>query len=292
MMSDAYRLRTNTYFQRVEDENVQPGSVVFIACEGNKAEYHYFKNVSCFGERAGIGKLVRVEVLKLQNNDTQSSPEKVLDLLQEVVDMQRLGIQVERISKILPQLEVEAQELLEKYLKDPSSVDNVSVADIGKTLRANGFDIAYMRFLADCGDRDDVFCLVLDRDNGSHSQKQLEKLIGECKNRGYHLCLTSPCFEFWLLLHLCNVSQTYSPAQLDEIKRNPKVSNKHTFVSREVSNLTRQGKGVSAKVFEKHYLDNIQYAIDQANDFSTDLDALVKAGSLGTNLPALFSFLR
>ena len=59
----------------------------------------------------------------------------------------------------------------------------------------------------------------------------------ECKKHKYFLVITNPCFEFWLLLHFDIPS--YSHNQLLE---NAQISNKHSFISKELSDKVRYSK--------------------------------------------------
>lgn len=82
--------------------------------------------------------------------------------------------------------------------------------------------------------REDLFCVVLDRDSDSHSIKQLEATAEKCFEKGYEFFITSPCFEFWLLMHLCDIDSSYG-SKMEEIRENHRISNRHTFLSYEVS---------------------------------------------------------
>lgn len=120
------------------------------------------------------------------------------------------------------------------------------------------------------------------------------------KRRDTVFFVTTPCFEFWLLLHLVDVRNEYAH-NLQEFRDNANKSNKHTFTSYEVSRLAHHSKGITEDIFKRNYLLKVNYAIRQAKEcFSTDIDELIgndvshdtKKGKLGSNLPALFELLR
>lgn len=63
--------------------------------------------------------------------------------------------------------------------------------------------------------------------------------------------LTTPCFEFWLLLHLVDVKKQYK-GDMQKFRDNEKRTNKYTFTSLQVSEYA----GHSKKSVKK-FLDNI-----------------------------------
>ena len=97
--------------------------------------------------------------------------------------------------------------------------------------------------------------------------------------------VTNPCFEFWLLLHLCDVKNEYAGHE-DELLKNERESNRHTYVSGEVSRLAQHGKRIPVNKFDDYYLPNIPLAIERAvKDFATEFPDILDY--LGTNLSEL-----
>ena len=66
--------------------------------------------------------------------------------------------------------------------------------------------------------------MVLDRDCGNHSKILMEDCIKYCEENGYKCFVTNPCFEFWLLLHLCDVQNDFSIEEQAEFYNNKKIS--------------------------------------------------------------------
>ena len=103
--------------------------------------------------------------------------------------------------------------------------------------------------------------------------------IKHCKQNNYSCYIVNPCFEFWLLLHLSDVKKEYAD-KLKDISENKKVSDSHTFVSKEVSLKAHHGK--SGINFKKNYLPNIDLAIERAKAFSSDEQELID--NIGCNI--------
>lgn len=68
--------------------------------------------------------------------------------------------------------------------------------------------------------------------------------------------------------------------QLDLIRENKKVSDNHTFVSKEVSQKAHHGK--SGIHFKKNYLPHVDSAISRAKEFASDEVKLVE--KVGCNI--------
>lgn len=127
-----------------------------------------------------------------------------------------------------------------------------------------------------------IMAAVIDRDDHDYNAA-----IEYCQNHEPYqiqLFLSSPCFEFFLLLHLCDdIKGSYD---MDKIKENNKISDKHTYVSKLISDLTHCRKGIN---FENNYLYNIPRAIKNAEQFEMDIKRI--GASVGTNLPYLFEMM-
>lgn len=130
---------------------------------------------------------------------------------------------------------------------------------------------------------------MIDRDQGCHSEQQLKQLLFSCRQSGCACFISNPCFEFWLLLHVSDVKREYA-GDLEKLQNNERLSNKHTFISYELSKKAGHTKDISEKKFISSYLPNIDRAILRAKEFEQDADKLIY--KLGTNLPELFKMIR
>lgn len=132
------------------------------------------------------------------------------------------------------------------------------------------------------GHVDAIYAAVIDRD-----QNELLKFIQRCKNnpkQEYQLFVTSPCFEFFLLMHLDEKIKDRD--DLDKIKINPIESSGHTYISKIISDLTHSRKKID---FCKYYLEQIDLALKNSQYFECDIYKL--QDSVGSNLPMLFEII-
>jgi hypothetical protein len=70
----------------------------------------------------------------------------------------------------------------------------------------------------------DKICIIVDRDKESFSEKQYEDVLNRCSEKGYHLYVTNPCFEFWLCLHFEEASKFDCDDEYAKILKNKKSS--------------------------------------------------------------------
>ena len=286
-------------FDRSEaDLQVKPLRIIFLSVEGNDTEVCYLSHVHKFRDLLDIKTGVHIHTLKRQKSDTNSAPSDVLELLEEYLVIRNTDNLPKRIRDQIPG--IYSIEFIKSYLEEDENLDSFKKKKFEDLLRQTGIDLEYERFLHEYSGEDDIFGIVIDRDHDTHSIKQLRAIKEQCFENGYRLFITTPLFEFWLLLHLSDIKNDYSD-QLEDFKKNPKVSNKHTVVSSEVSRIAGHSKKISENIFKKFYLYKIDYAIKQATEqFCTNLDQLIgntenedsEYGMLGSNLTDLFSLLR
>ena len=68
---------------------------------------------------------------------------------------------------------------------------------------------------------DDQLWIVVDKDKWK--SKMLKLIAQNCaKNNNLNFCVSNPCFELWLLLHLEDV-ESYSPEQMKMLAENKKI---------------------------------------------------------------------
>jgi hypothetical protein len=179
-------------------------------------------------------------------------------------------------------------EVIGRLIDSPADVLPTIKSAIEDELLSEGRDLEYRKYLRSVGSKadNDIFAAVIDRDGGEggRSRRTLETCIDESIEKKYRLYLTNPCFEFWLLLHLCDVKVEYAN-KLAELLENKVISNRHTFVSNEVSLRAHHAKNIGAGKFKSEYLPNIPLAIERSKDFATELEDILD--NLGTNLAEL-----
>ncbi len=278
-MKNKYRLSSNAFQREEEEEKIKPQKIYFLSVEGNATEKEYFEGVSANRRQLGINAVVDVEVLNRRRKDTNSAPQQVVELLEEYLRLRETG--KETLVPDIPEEFVEKYgvEFIQKFLNGAEGITkkqkNLFITDLLKI----GYDINYRKYLQKYNSSLDEFGILIDRDMQTHSEINMLECIEYCREKNYSCYIVNPCFEFWLLLHLSDVKKEYAD-KMSELQENKKVSDSHTFVSKEVSLKAHHGK--SGINFKKNYLQNIDVAILRAKEFETDEMGLVE--NIGCNI--------
>ncbi|MDG2669756.1 RloB family protein [Vibrio parahaemolyticus] len=123
---------------------------------------------------------------------------------------------------------------------------------------------------------------VIDRKTGS---KGLLEVTPVCEEKGYSMALTNPLFEFWLLMHIADVSEYCS----ETLYMNEKVNSTRRYIDKELSNILEGNGGYSKKTGKFNRLivtiDNVKRAIEQEKSFENDLHKIID--NLGSNVGSL-----
>lgn len=277
-MVNKYRLSSKSYDRETPNEQITPRKIYFISVEGVATEVEYLQGLSDYRTELGINALVNIEVLRRKTKDGYSAPEQVIELLEEYLSLREAG------NNIFPDIPDEIKnnfspDFIQLYIETPGSISPKERNRFELALRKTGYDLAYRKYLSKYTSNLDEFCILIDRDAGSHSSEDMNFILQYCKENNYRCFITNPCFEFWLLLHFSDVYEEYSD-QLDLIRENKKVSNAHTFVSNELSVKAHHGKKGIA--FKEKYLPHIEEAIIRASKFASDNEALIT--DIGCNI--------
>lgn len=241
------RLRNNKPFGKrsYESHSRKPAQIFVIATEG-LTENDYFKGFDRNSLPLGIKDRVIVEVL--ERTDTKSAPKYV-------------------------------KELLDEYKADESVANSDQTPQYVKELLLDEYKESLDEYKIYYGIQPEELWIVIDRDRQSTKEIDLKNTIMDCKNAGYNVALTNPCFEFWLLLHVSDIKQ-YTPEILFENKR---INKSRRFLDKELSRILK-GYNKSHLQF-KAFLPYLQNAISQAVLFANEIDDIVD--NLGTNLHLL-----
>jgi len=133
----------------------------------------------------------------------------------------------------------------------------------------------------------DEMWIVVDREKVDSRKKGILSVIPECLKKNYNIILTNPLFEFWLLLHIIDIS-TYKRSDLYE---NAKVNSSRRFIDKELSTLLNNNGGYNKKKgkFNKNIVtkDNILLALKQELLFKNNLDEIID--DLGSNVSELIN---
>ena len=281
-MSIPHRLNAGNRFERPETQSIK--RVVFLSVEGEVTERRYFEFVRESRETLGIKSVVEIHVLR--RGDSSSSPEKVVELLENYLEVRNNNDFLAEVDKL--ELKHYDKEFIHKYLEAPDTIDVKEKRQFEGFLKEEQLDLTYLLFLnkfkgSDNGEND-VFGIVIDRDAGNHSPENMARIFDECDEKGYRCFLTNPRFEFWLLLHVADVKSEY-PDELEKmLDFNDETVDKHLLEK------TGGGKKIQGKIFDTYFLPNIDTAIERANGLCTSRNELLD--QLGSTLGELFELLR
>ena len=281
-MSIPHRLNAGNRFERPETQSIK--RVVFLSVEGEVTERRYFEFVRESRETLGIKSVVEIHVLR--RGDSSSSPEKVVELLENYLEVRNNNDFLAEVDKL--ELKHYDKEFIHKYLEAPDTIDVKEKRQFEGFLKEEQLDLTYLLFLnkfkgSDNGEND-VFGIVIDRDAGNHSPENMARIFDECDEKGYRCFLTNPRFEFWLLLHVADVKSEY-PDELEKmLDFNDETVDKHLLEN------TGGGKKIQRKTFDTYFLPNIDTAIERANGLCTSRNELLD--QLGSTLGELFELLR
>ena len=283
-MSLPYRLGSSSLFVRTHEDSLEPKRVVFLSTEGTKTEVQYFNFIEKYREQLGIDAIVHIEVLR--RYDANSDPENVLELLEEYIRFRENKM----FEKIIDSLSIKnySIDFIKSYLANPSSLSRKDCNKFEAVLKEEHLDLLYLDFLSKYHGEDDAFGIVIDRDCGSHSIEQMNRVLEKCMKKNYLCYITNPCMEFWQLLHVSDVATEYAES-LEDILRNELDEKIISFVSILLYVKTGQRKAIQAKTFEQFYLPNIDLAVERAKGFAPSDQLLEK---LGSNLWELIELLR
>jgi hypothetical protein len=110
-------------------------------------------------------------------------------------------------------------------------------------------------------DKSDELWMIIDRDQWNN----IAEIADLCKAEGnFYLALSNPCFEFWLLLHIKDLSE-FKEQELIDIFENKKVSNTKTFLKRLLGELLDGGYNESIPKPER-FFPYIDLAITRARN--------------------------
>ena len=291
----------------------------FLVYEGSDTELIYFDAVNSMRENIGINPLIElIPIIRSYSEEGWSNPKKILDRIIENLEESK----AERISyetllnrmmdyfyetKVITTSKVLAKSIwntmvricaedLKKMLQ--AEVENIE-ADCNAILEllTKEYDIGHVisgisDIIRDGGltyaEGFDQICLIVDRDKDSFSalpgNDQYGYVVDKCKEKGFQLCITNPCFEFWLLLHFDEVFEL----DTDTLLENPKITVKRRYAEQELHRIYPRYKKSSYQAEES--VKNIDKAIQNEKKFCEDIKGL--ESSVGSNIGRLIEEMR
>jgi len=290
MIRNQYRLHGNP-LERKQGDKV-PRKIFWVSAEGAVTEQKYLQGISSYRDRLGILSVVDVQTLKRKKRDGKCSPEDVQALLDEYIYVRGKELH-EILTDLDPKLHghISAASIT-GYLE--GSLSKKEKKTFEDAIRLLDIDLKYWGYLQKRSSEEDEFCIVIDRDRKSHTEESLQACYEWCQEHSVHFILSNPCFEFWMLLHFKDIVHECSAEELGQFLENEKVSKKHTFTSKFLSDvhlqLTEVGQGKHIRNFDTHYLPRVNDAIRNAGAFVQTFPQLLN--ELGTSMPLLIALLR
>ena len=276
----AYRL-SGGLFDR-EDGTSEVKRLFFLSVEGDRTEPSYLDNLNRALKEFGVNDVV-IYVLR-HPKDGLVSPNDVYSLLEECINLREKGELIP-----VPVIEQLKQELSDadivELLSDDCELPPEKRQRFNEILLSLGLNTDYRKYIATRPSSSDRFAVVIDRDCRSHSRECLEKIAEQCRKKGFHFCLSNPCFDFWLLLHLVNADSLNRPEELAKIQENKHTSKKHTYVSSRVSAMAKHAKHIPERSFNRYYKPNLAQAMDAATRFAATPEAVID--NVGTTVPLM-----
>lgn len=148
-------------------------------------------------------------------------------------------------------------------LKRPKTDTNSAPNHVFKKLKKEAKDEYNFK------DTDELW-MIIDTDRW----KNIPEIITECKKQtNMFVAVSNPCFEFWLLLHIKNISD-YDENELALILKNAKVSNKKNYVDSKITEILGSYNKSNPK--PELFLPTIDVAIEQAKKLDRDNDEYPK----------------
>ena len=278
MPCDSFRLTANA-FARPPENVAEEKAVIFISAEGTCTEPDYFNLLNRYLKRECPFIL---HVLR-HDDDTASDPRHVLDLLEECRDI-RTSIFASKVTGATHGL---TEERVLAFFDHPESFTETEKIKFRSAVTKMGIDVDYYRHLREVGQRADAsnrdeFVLVIDRDSKSHTRETLVEILEACRKKHIEFCLSNPCFDFWLILHL---EVRLTPAVLKKLLENEHLSDGHTYSSKLISENAHHGKSIPEKTFRRIYLPKMRKALKRANKFAVSENEALN--QVGTRIPEL-----
>lgn len=108
-------------------------------------------------------------------------------------------------------------------------------------------------------------------------------MLPKCKEKNYNIALSNPLFEFWLLMHLVDIT-IYSK---EDLFANKQISQKRKYIDKELSNSLDNGFNKKKGKFNKDIItiENVKRAISQEKLFENDVNKIID--NLGSNIGSL-----
>ena len=135
-------------------------------------------------------------------------------------------------------------------------------------------------------DNYDSVWIVVDRETQENKIVNIERAQKICDEKNYNMALTNPTFEFWLLLHIVDISQ-YDTNRLNEIAENKKINKKKKkrFLEKKLSEILGGYNKSELKQEDFISLEKILFALKQEEFIAIEINDIKK--NIGSNIGKL-----
>jgi len=301
--------------------NAEPRRKYFLIYEGDKTEGIYFEAVNDLRNEIGIDPLIQLVPLMRDYSETGwSNPRKtVKHVMQNLKEFESGEISYQSILDGIMEFLIDQKFLqknslsqasmwealrssLQKSLSKQPDLDEVIPESeleqtVGRIVNNVMHDNVSIRAMVETVpkiirekafyfmEEDDKICFIFDRDKESFLTEQYDEVRSICEKNGFILCISNPCFEFWLLLHFEDILGL----EETELLENKKISNKHNFVT---NALQKRLKGYQKYRYDAFELvrNRLDIALENEKKFCEDLEGLEK--KLGSNVGLLIASMR
>lgn len=117
---------------------------------------------------------------------------------------------------------------------------------------------------------------MVDRDPQSFKENQYDNIINGFNDNNKNIAISNPCFEFYLLLHLTNLSQ-YDDSIIEKIKRNKRIKKSKSslkyceyLLDKEVKLLNMNNSYKKNKYNAQIFIDKLEDLFNHAQQFEQD----------------------
>ena len=264
--------------------------VYYLAFEGKRTEQRYFSSLE--QSRIFSRSVCTVRLHRGLTEESMSNPKSITKLVLDFRTLQKEGIYstdlfichvLDYLDETYPgQIQTDlirqyAKELKntlmsQKAANDKQIIDQIEAEEIARfyfqTVLNREIILDLSKFKRPFNDDsiEDEYCIIVDRDEKSFTELQVNDVKNTCNDQGLRLIITNPCFELWLLLHF-----DVSKERITECIRN-------NSLKKEVSQYSGIYEGL---VSELEYAPVIGVARSKLEQYAQDLDTVSKPTSSG-----------
>ncbi|SCX52111.1 RloB domain-containing protein [Lysinibacillus fusiformis] len=255
-----FRLTNKLPNQSREEEKIDVKRKYFFILEGEKTEHIYINEVVNNIKQDAIADVYVLERIK----GTHSNQYKITVSIKEYMDKNsQLSPEIkEKLTELSTDYEEEnltEEQLLEKIKGILGELTDSFITDHNRNVIEQ---IRVLNELNSYVEDFDRICLILDRDYRSFKDYQYDEVLEICEQQNFHLGISNPNFEFYLLLHI-NDAKHYNKIDLLE---NIRKTSKKKFVEYELNEAL---KTIGGSYQKNKY--NAKIFIDRFDEFLSNI---------------------